>query len=1779
MPKLVFKIAADYEAVIRLREEISKLEAQLKRMDVNKSPAAARALETQLASTRQQMMSLVTEAGRVGAVMESDFKKKIYDASQTVNDLSEKIIAQRTVVREVQADVKRLGETYRTALKNGPIGAASKKSEYDAARKALDEERAALFGLTQEQANARLSVKKLRDEYSLFKEESGDVKDAIGDITGQMKNWIAGIAGGIGIKEFLGQMIQVRGEFENIETSLRVLLGGDSEKLSDIMSQMKEYALISPLTTKDIASALQMMIGFGIQAEDAITYLKALGDISMGDTVHFNSLALAFSQMSAAGKLMGQDLNQMINAGFNPLQQISEKTGKSIGELKDEMSKGAISAQMVQQAFIDATSEGGKFYGMASEGAKTLNGQISMLQESVDNMFNDMGQASEGVILNSIQAVTKLVENYEKVGKVIAGIIITYGVYRAATIANIVATEGWAAAATKDAVAKGAQTIATKALTVAQSALNSVIKANPYVLLATAIASVATAMWAFHDSAEATLQISNKFGEQASTTITKLNTLTSEVNGLAKGTSLRNKVMNELNGLLEEYGVQAIKEGDSIDSVNEKRKEAIELIKQEAIERDRLNNIDAGQQSYQQKLQDAQSDFLNSLKNARSGNDGAISFLSDNEEIQENAEAISTIIGSVVQENISKIAGKTGEEYEKGLNEIFDTIQDRMRAIGISERTISEVWVGGGLFSQSNIVRDYIEKVQEASEEHDRYTDAVNKAADAEKKAADSSSTYNQRIDMLAKSLQKPNDGVHQLYQNIKNLMSRYSDNTIGFTIRIGGEVPQWMNKKSLPELQKLAKQFSAIGATSKNGAFVNGKYMTQQQLLQRGADYATAAEQKQSEADRKKQEQANKKTESDNKKKNDNALREQQRSAERRKRTQEQLNNDLLSLQQQNQDDEIALMRDGTQKKLAEIDNDYKKRIAEIDKQEAEFKKKNKEAGLQGLGADGLTKEQQNALQEAADNAAKERERQTNEVYAAEAQAMRDYLKEYGTFQQQKLAIAEEYAEKIANAQSEGERLSLEKEREQAVANVNLSAIRQDVDWAGVFSEFGTMFQDEIERNLDALRDIMKSEEFKAMRPTDQAVIVEAVDSLREQVTGDLKDVDFKKIGELTIEFQNAQRKMITAQAAEAAAYDNLKKAQADYEQALRNGTAEEQAAAKQRLDMAQTTADSMSAAYKGAVGEFNATGNNLKDATDNAVDAINSISSAISQIKSGSLSGAFEGVKNLSGTLGKSLSNMSGLLGKAGNALSKFSSTLGGATGEIVGAVLGLLDLLKDGFGSIFADLSDLMFGAVNGILDDILSGGIITKPLQSLVDGLGGILDTVTFGGFSSWGNNAAETKETIDRLTTRNDALIDSLDRLNDTMQDVSGAAESVAAAEQAKEYQQEVNENYRDIAAARAHYQGKHHSWSKYFNDWLEKVGLFDGLDSVVGNKAASLLGIDDKDLETWRKMNDIAGFEIKSRSDFLSITPEQMAEMLADVDIRELIESIGKGGYGAKMLAALEDYADQAGKIEEIDNSLRETLTQISFDSMYDSFIDTLMDMDASAEDFADDFSEYMMRALLSNQVGTMFKDRLQEWYTAFAEAMKDGVLSTEEGGELDQLRKDWNDIVADAMAERDKLAEATGYDNTSSSTSQQQASSKGFETMSQDTGEELNGRMTAIYEAELNIANTTTEQLAVLRAIYGQMGGNIADVASGSKQIMSTSYIQQNNISFPTAQLDTLVAKVEGLDAKVADLVAFGVDNRLSMQGIDTFIEGTTKSNNQSLSLLTDIKRNTQGL
>lgn len=505
MAKLVFHVQADYEEVIKLRNEIDKLKKELKSMDATRSPASFNALNFQLSASTQRMEALVSSAAKAGTEMETGFKRKIFDASQAVNGFTEKIIAQKTVVKDVEYNVKRLGDAYRIALKRNPLSASGKLEEYNAARRALDEEKASLFGLTQQQAEARLSVKKLRDEYALYKD---DVKDVVNANEGFAISWKKALAiiGGVGVLKALGsEIVRVRGEFQSTQTAIETLVGKDMA--GNLIPQIKELAKISPLTMSDMVGAEKMMLGFNIQAEDTIKYLKALSDVSMGDSQKFNSLTLAFSQMSAAGKLMGQDLNQMINAGFNPLQIMADKTGKSISILKEEMSKGAISAEMVQQAFIDATSAGGKFYNMSENASKTINGQLSMMQDAINTVFNELGTKSEGVIMDGIQMTTSLIQNYETVGKVLTGLVVTYGAYRTAVMLVT-------AAESKHTLVEIGLTNARILARKAQLALNAAMLTNPYVAVATVVIGLTSAMWALHDSSTETEKAQRRFNEQ-----------------------------------------------------------------------------------------------------------------------------------------------------------------------------------------------------------------------------------------------------------------------------------------------------------------------------------------------------------------------------------------------------------------------------------------------------------------------------------------------------------------------------------------------------------------------------------------------------------------------------------------------------------------------------------------------------------------------------------------------------------------------------------------------------------------------------------------------------------------------------------------------------------------------------------------------------------------------------------------------------------------------------------------------------------------------------------------------------------------------------------------------------------------------------------------------------------------------------------------------------------------------------------------------------------------
>lgn len=288
---------------------------------------------------------------------------------------------------------------------------------------------------------------------------------------------------------FARQIVNVRGEIESLQKSFEILAG--KQWGTKLFADIKDFAVNTPMMMNDIAKGAQMLLSFNVAAEEVMPILRAIGDISMGDAQKFNSLTLAFSQMSSTGKLMGQDLLQMINAGFNPLSVIAEKTGKSIGELKEEMSAGSLSADKIKQAFMDATAEGGKFYNMLETQSKGIKGSISNLQGAIDDMLNSIGTDAQGIITGSIQAATDLVKNYEKVGEVIAELIATYGVYKAALITinalkslSASLTAGWTAA---ELAHYNALLLVEKA----QALLNATIMKNPYVLAAAAVAALA----------------------------------------------------------------------------------------------------------------------------------------------------------------------------------------------------------------------------------------------------------------------------------------------------------------------------------------------------------------------------------------------------------------------------------------------------------------------------------------------------------------------------------------------------------------------------------------------------------------------------------------------------------------------------------------------------------------------------------------------------------------------------------------------------------------------------------------------------------------------------------------------------------------------------------------------------------------------------------------------------------------------------------------------------------------------------------------------------------------------------------------------------------------------------------------------------------------------------------------------------------------------------------------------------------------------------------------
>lgn len=1522
MATLVFRVSSDWEQVVKLRQECEKLEAQLKKMDVNKSPAAARALETQLASARQQMMGLVTEAAKVGATMERDFKNGIYSASQTVNNLSANITSQRGVIRQLQNELTLLKEKYRETVKSG--GNTSGMSEQIKAQTdKLREQKDILFGLTQQQAEARLSVKRLKDEYAAFKEEAGETVEANEKMSVSLTK-VLGIIGGVtALKNFVTELVNVRGQFQQLEIAFSTMLKS-KEKADKLMSELVDIAAKTPFDLQGVASSAKQMIAYGSSAENVGDELVMLGNVAAGVGSQLSEIAYLYGTLRTQGRAYAVDIRQFAGRGI----PIYEELAKVLGVTKDEVSglvkEGKVGFKEVEQAFKNMTSESGIYYNLMQEQSKSLTGQLSNLGDAWDTMLNEIGKDTQGIASAGISGLKGLIENYETVGKILIGLIATYGTYKTALIVVRIAQDTLTAR-------MELAILVTKAQMIAQKALNTVMKANPYVLAATVLAGLVATMWAFHDSTTASEKAQQKFNE--------------EQKNFANQEEERKKKIEELIRVIQD---ETETEFSKIKAYEELQRYSPAL--SSAYTREQLAVLNLAEANKELNKERDKNSYENILKNIQQWEEKIKSLNASLKNAGQGAPLIASQIESA-KANLNKWKSALSEynRLKKETEENSKPVEVKlMEARSNREQIIREY----------NIARQILQEEQEKIKNFPFATIPI----DVQIRFNNAQAAL-KGIDGTIFGLESQREASEKSYQQAyKEAKAVYEAKLKAVEDAKKGTESAY--KKAVEELEAAEKSYKSLGG-------ITGDTLAKQ--------------------------------ENDAKK-----------DAERQKKEQQQVAEELLQLRRTNQQEEINLMEEGSEKKRRQIELDYQREIDEIRKQRKKWE------DAQGGK---LTSEQREVLGSRASNAMTSREKGLAEITETENQAAIEanerYLKSYGTFMQKRDAIIAEYTRKISEATTQGDKDILQKEMDKALSSLDLEKLKQGINWELIFGDLDKVSKKSLNKVKQQLRDFKNSEEYKNMAVDQKKVIDEALSNIQSTLIdkgGLLADLP-EQLSEL------------------AKAQEELSQAQEEYNEAMRSGTDEQKEAATKKLNDAQKRQQNAQV--------------NVQKSTDKTTSNLVTLSNVITQLGSNSEI---------------SLSQVGDLAGNIVDIFAEESEKLGG----IIGAAFSLLDAI-----------------GTQGL--DGFTGNIFSSVFKSV----GGIWDTLTFGGFSKLfgiGGNEKEVQDTINRLTDRNEKLQSAIESLTEEMKSSKGSEKSVAEYNKAIKYQEEYNKNVLAKAQANAGYHSSHHSWA-YYMGWSES------------------------DIQ-WIRENVMA--EFTSTDSLWQMSPEQMDLLRQNVDLWQKMADSGKGGYGNAVVDALGEYADLAENLEELKEGLFEQLTGISFDSMYDSFIDTLMDMDASAEDFADNLSEYFMRAMLSDKIGNMYSQKLEDWWNRFGESMKDGNLSE---SERNSLQNEYMGYVNEALKLRDELAAATGYDKAGSS-SQQSASSRGFGTeMTHEDAGELSGRFTAVYESNLRIETAEQQQTVAITELRGSISAltsqvtGLYNIADETRTILANSYLELQQI------------------------------------------------------------------
>lgn len=891
-----------------------------------------------------------------------------------------------------------------------------------------------------------------------------------------LQKTVGRLASAFALKELVSKIATVRGEYQQLDVAFKTMLGS-AEQADTLMQQLTRTAATTPFGLEDVAQGAKQLLAYGLEAEKVNETLIRLGDIAAGLSMPLNDLVYLYGTTMAQGRLYTQDLNQFTGRGIPMISELAKQFGVAESKVKELVEAGKVGFPEVQKVIDGLTDEGGKFGGLMEAQSKTITGQISNIEDAISMMLNEIGQQNEGIINTTLSGVSHVIENYERFGRILLGLVATYGVYKTA-IMTVTAAKGWATAA---------ETLHYNWLLLvekAQKMLNATMLANPYVLVATAIAGVVAAMVSMKTEAERLKEVEEAYEAQKQKVIEaeeehkrKIEELCSIAGDEAVSTDTRREALNRLEQKYPDIFAKYDTEYEKLKNIK-KIKEEIALLDGQKSITNPVNEL----KRVEDRIRELEQKKATKRTSSIDAGDGKI--------ISVTMGGLSQAEQAELRNLKTKRSTLSAQVRKNGVNAYFENLT------GVSNETLAQ---------QIRVRETLLAKMKMTEKNYGRISNESLAGTYSRDELQYQLNKLRSEENRRSKPMDSSSDWAAAAKKKYQEALKAYND----FVKHTG-------NKLTQEDFEKKAKELKDAADTAKK----------EYDKVKPGTDKDADTEKKTSE--------------------------KAAREAEKRKQVAEKLGQELAEQLRENDAAEIDIMDDGTEKKLRQIANDYQARKNEIAKQESDWKRDNQKAGTTDLNDNGLTEEQQAAIDSANSLNKAQADKLREDLKKEEEQTMREYLSKYGEYEEQKLAITQDYETRIAEVSTKGEKQTLQKEMEKALSDLDTEKLKDSMDWEAVFGDLDKISTAGLKKLREQLKEYIATQ--KHLAPESMKELVEAIDAIEARVNE-----------------RNPFAALRTTMGTLSDATEKLRVAQEAYNAALASGTEEEKKNAEATLTSAR--------------------------------------------------------------------------------------------------------------------------------------------------------------------------------------------------------------------------------------------------------------------------------------------------------------------------------------------------------------------------------------------------------------------------------------------------------------------------------------------------------------------------------------------------------------------------------------------------------------------------------